>query len=126
MDLNKKHTEPSSIRTNLMARQPAASKRSFVLSFRHLLADLLVALRGDQHFDAGLVHVVNVGPVGLNLRIFDAAGQAVNSACGPDKCTKVVYSAMQAQNCIKTEHLKLREFETRSTNKEAFPKPKKV
>lgn len=49
----------------------------------HSLADLFVALRGDEHLDTGLVHVVDVGPVGLNLRVLDAAGQAVDGPRGP-------------------------------------------
>lgn len=54
----------------------------------HLLADLLVALRGDEHLDAGLIHIVDVGPVSLDLGVFNAAGQAVNGPCRPgyQKC----------------------------------------
>lgn len=49
----------------------------------HSLADLLVALRGDEHLDAGLVHVVDVGPVSLDLRVLDAAGQTVDGPRSP-------------------------------------------
>lgn len=49
----------------------------------HLLADLLVALRGDEHLDAGLVHIVDVGPVSLDLWVLDAAGQAVDGPRRP-------------------------------------------
>lgn len=48
-----------------------------------LLADLLVAMRGDEHLHAGLVHVVDVGPVSLDLRVFDPAGQAVDGPGRP-------------------------------------------
>lgn len=47
------------------------------------LADLLVALRSDEHLDTGLVHVIDVGPVGLNLRVLDAAGQTVDGPRSP-------------------------------------------
>lgn len=53
------------------------------LPLLHLLADLLVALRGDEHLDTGLVHIVDVGPVSLDLGVFYAAGQAVNGPCRP-------------------------------------------
>lgn len=49
----------------------------------HLLADLLVALRGDEHLDARLVHVVDVRPVSLDLGVLDAAGQAVDGPSRP-------------------------------------------
>ena len=48
-----------------------------------LLADLLVALGGDEHLDTGLVHVVDVGPVRLDLGVLDVTGQAVNGPCRP-------------------------------------------
>ncbi len=44
----------------------------------HLLADLLVALRGDEHLDAGLIHIIDIGPVSLDLGVFYTAGQAVD------------------------------------------------
>lgn len=49
----------------------------------HLLADLLVALRSDEHLDAGLIHIVDVGPVSLDLGVFYAAGQAVDGPRRP-------------------------------------------
>lgn len=51
----------------------------------HLLADLLVAMRGDEHLHTGLINVVDVGPVSLDLRVFDPAGQAVDGPCCPDE-----------------------------------------
>lgn len=53
------------------------------LHLLHLLADLLVALRGDEHLDTGLVHVVDVGPVGLDLGVFDPTCQAVDGPRRP-------------------------------------------
>lgn len=53
------------------------------LFFPHLLADLLVALRGDEHLDTGLVHIVDVWPMSLDLGVFYAAGQAVDGPCCP-------------------------------------------
>lgn len=55
-----------------------------------LLADLLVALRGDQHLHAGLVHVVDVGPVSLGLGVLDATGQAVDGPRRPAETTAAV------------------------------------
>lgn len=59
----------------------------------HLLADLLIALRGDEHFNAGLVHVVDVGPVSLDLGVFYATGQAVDGTCRPGENTQPLISA---------------------------------
>lgn len=59
----------------------------------HSLADLLVALRGDEHLDAGLVHVVDVGPVSLDLGVFYATGQAVNGTRRPGENTQALISA---------------------------------
>ncbi len=50
-----------------------------------ILADLLVSLRGDEHFDAGLVHIVDVGPVSLDLRVLDTTGQTVNGPRRPER-----------------------------------------
>jgi len=47
----------------------------------HLLADLLIALRGDEHLDTGLIHVVDIGPVSLDLGVFNPTGQAINGPC---------------------------------------------
>lgn len=55
----------------------------YLLYLLHLLADLLVTLRGDEHLDARLIHIIDVGPVGLDLRVFDAAGQGVYCPCRP-------------------------------------------
>lgn len=62
---------------------PYPSLSSCLLHLFHLLADLLVALRGDEHLDAGLVHIVDIGPVSLDLGVFDAAGQAVDGPRRP-------------------------------------------
>lgn len=58
-----------------------------------LLADLLIALRGDEHLNAGLVHVVDVGPVSLDLRVLYATGQAVNGTCRPGANIQPLISA---------------------------------
>lgn len=49
----------------------------------HLLADLLVALWSDEHLDTGLVYVINVGPVSLDLRVFNPTGQTIDGTCRP-------------------------------------------
>lgn len=48
-----------------------------------LLADLLIALRGDEDLNAGLIHIVDVRPVSLDLGVFNSAGQAVDGPCCP-------------------------------------------
>lgn len=62
--------------------RPLVLPSSFPLLL-HLLADLFIALRGDEHLDAGLIHIVDVGPVSLDLGVFYAAGQAVDGPCCP-------------------------------------------
>lgn len=54
----------------------------------HSLAYLLITLGSDQDFDARLVDVVDVGPVGLDLRILNAAGETVNGSSGSK--TKII------------------------------------
>lgn len=65
----------------------------------HLLADLLITLRGDEHLNAGLVHIVDVGPVSLDLGVFYATGQAVNGPCRPEENTQPPLSAKKEISC---------------------------
>uniref|UniRef100_A0A0E9WB28 Uncharacterized protein n=1 Tax=Anguilla anguilla TaxID=7936 RepID=A0A0E9WB28_ANGAN len=46
-------------------------------------ADLLITLRGNQHLDTRLVHIIDVGPMSLDLRILYATGQAIDCPCSP-------------------------------------------
>lgn len=58
---------------------------SHSISNIHLLADLLIALRGYEHLNAGLVDIVDVRPVSLDLGVFYATGQAVNGPRRPEE-----------------------------------------
>lgn len=64
----------------------------------HLLADLLIALGGYEHLDAGLVDIVDVGPVSLDLGVFYATGQAVNGPCSPEENKQPLIAAKNKSN----------------------------
>lgn len=78
----------------------------------HLLADLLIALRGYEHLDAGLVDIVDVGPVSLDLGVFYATGQAVNGPRRPEENIQPPIAAKNKSNarlkCYVSEKFKER------------------
>lgn len=78
---------------NTHRRHPASRDVDQSVTNTDLLADLLVALGGDEHLHAGLVHVVDVGPVSLDLGVFYATGQAVNGACRPGESVQALIPA---------------------------------
>lgn len=75
------------------------------ISKSDVLADLLVALRGDEHLHAGLVHIVDVGPVSLDLGVFYATGQAVDGACSPDEEKKNLFEVKVKCNLNNSLHI---------------------
>lgn len=64
----------------------------------HLLADLLIALRSYEHLNAGLVDIVDVGPVSLDLGVFYATGQGVNGPRRPEENIQPLIPAKNKSN----------------------------
>lgn len=67
-----------------------------ILISQILLADLFISLGGYEHFNTGLINIINIRPVSLNLRILNTTCQAVNSSCSPKKKKLCLLSSTNA------------------------------